>query len=249
MIRVNPTLRWPFLEDGDVDIDAFFIEFKSMTGLANDGQGMRAHEKLLTLGLCLRGSKHQIYEQILKVARRSGKEISSPQVVYEEVVDRMNEFRESTIEQQRRSQRLFEELVKGNRTTALQFRATFEAACDQLEVVGLAKNDRELLLSYLSKVGNRARVEIMKDRRDYGDKKGSRTWILGGRRTFFWWDWRSWRMKGGPFRWRPSLVKELRAEEGKEKEKEREREREATRFTQSPLRLRTQGLRLVFAFR
>ena len=23
VIRVNPTLRWPFLEDGDVDIDAF----------------------------------------------------------------------------------------------------------------------------------------------------------------------------------------------------------------------------------
>ena len=66
---------------------------------------------------------------------------------------------------------------------------------------------------------------------------------------FFWWDWRSWRTKDGPFKWRPSLAKEPRAEDEKEKEKGRERGREATRFRQLPLRLRTRRLRLVFAFR
>eukprot|EP00969_Alexandrium_andersonii_P015955 698338-Alexandrium_andersonii.AAC.1 len=45
-----------------------------------------------------------------------------------------------------------EALWKGNKT-AHRFEAQFEEAITELELAGLRKNDRELLLAYLQKVG------------------------------------------------------------------------------------------------
>jgi hypothetical protein len=81
VIRVTPNIRWPILGDNDGDIDGFMDEFRSMTGLANDGRGMKTTEMLLTLGGCLRGSKQLISGNILKIARRTKQDQSEPQVV------------------------------------------------------------------------------------------------------------------------------------------------------------------------
>ena len=173
VIKVSPVIRWPELGDNNCDIDGFFDEFHSMTGLVNDGRGMKIYEKLLTLGQCLKGGKNAIYTNLLKIARRTGQEKSNPQKVYDDVVARLNEFRESNLERQRRVQGHFESIRK-NRSSALEFLIVFEAAADELDTVGLHRCERELLLSYLDKVGDKARIDAMRDRRDYNDGAGIR---------------------------------------------------------------------------
>eukprot|EP00973_Karenia_brevis_P063124 8776175-Karenia_brevis.AAC.1 len=56
------------------------------------------------------------------------------------------------MEKQMRVLTEYEALWKGNKT-AHQFEAQFEEAITELELAGLGKNDRELLLAYLQKVG------------------------------------------------------------------------------------------------
>eukprot|EP00969_Alexandrium_andersonii_P184432 8148014-Alexandrium_andersonii.AAC.1 len=56
----------------------------------------------------------------------------------------------------------YEALWKGNKT-ARRFEALFEEAITELELVGLGRNDRELLLTCLQKVGPQAAAEIQKN--------------------------------------------------------------------------------------
>ena len=60
---------------------------------------------------------------------------------------------------------------KGNKT-AHQFEALFEEAVTELELVGLGKSQRELLLGYLQKVGPQSASEIQKDVRTWTDAGG-----------------------------------------------------------------------------
>ena len=178
VIRINPNVRWPKLADNDTDIDSFMDEFNAVTQLANDGRGMKVADKLLTLGQCLQGSKLLIYQNLVKNARRNMEIQTNPQKVYDEIVRRMEEFRESLLERQRRIQRDYQDIVKG-RLSALQFLPIYELAVDELTQVGLGKSDTDLLLAYLDKIGSRARMEILKDQRDRGDGAGIRqvkTW-------------------------------------------------------------------------
>ena len=55
---------------------------------------------------------------------------------------------------------------------AHQFEALFEEAVTELELVGLGKNQRELLLGYLQKVGPQSASEIQKDVRTWTDADG-----------------------------------------------------------------------------
>eukprot|EP00969_Alexandrium_andersonii_P202701 8956736-Alexandrium_andersonii.AAC.1 len=55
-------------------------------------------------------------------------------------------------------------LWKWNKT-AHQFEALFEELITVLGLVGLGRNDRELLLTYLQKVGPQSVAEIQKDLR------------------------------------------------------------------------------------
>jgi len=153
VIRVNPVIRWPTLGDRDNDVDNFLEEFTSMTGLANDGRGMKVSEMLLTLGSCLEGSKKLVYQHLMRVARRLGRVKTSPQEVFDEVVARLSEFKESLLERQRRVQGEFEDLTKRN-LSALNFLPLFERACDELDQANLHKGDVELLLAYFLKVGD-----------------------------------------------------------------------------------------------
>ena len=85
-----------------------------MTGLANDGRGMKVADMLLTLGQCLKGSKLLIYQNILRTARRTGEVDSDPQKVYDEIIHRLEEFRESLLERQRRVQQGLPGFDKGS---------------------------------------------------------------------------------------------------------------------------------------
>ena len=41
VIQIKPQVSWPTLGNNDHDIDAFFDEFEEVTGLCNDGKGMK----------------------------------------------------------------------------------------------------------------------------------------------------------------------------------------------------------------
>eukprot|EP00969_Alexandrium_andersonii_P073186 3228965-Alexandrium_andersonii.AAC.1 len=67
-----------------------------------------------------------------------------------EIKNRHMKFTETPAAKQMRALAEHEALWKGN-TTARRFEALFEEAITELELVGLGKNDRELLLTYLQK--------------------------------------------------------------------------------------------------
>ena len=165
-IQVKPTIRWPTLDDGDYKIDDFLKEFEATVGMANDAKGMLPSERLVCLGSCLRQSRHLVYKGVMKTARRNGKLVSDPAAVFDEVVARLLEFKEGIIERQTRVQTQWDGLVKG-KFTAVQFLPRFEEVVDELELHGLAKSERELLLGYLKRVGGSLHQEILKDRRSY----------------------------------------------------------------------------------
>eukprot|EP00969_Alexandrium_andersonii_P038078 1669202-Alexandrium_andersonii.AAC.1 len=71
-------------------------------------------------------------------------------------------FTEAPAEKQMRALAEYEAPWKGNKT-AHQFEALLEEAITELELTGLGKNDRVLLLTYLQKVGPQSAAEIQKD--------------------------------------------------------------------------------------
>eukprot|EP00969_Alexandrium_andersonii_P237501 10484201-Alexandrium_andersonii.AAC.1 len=70
-------------------------------------------------------------------------------------------FTETPAEKQMRVLAEYEALWKGNKN-AHEFEARFEECITELELVGLGRNDRELLLTYLQKVGPQNATEIQK---------------------------------------------------------------------------------------
>jgi hypothetical protein len=120
---------------------------------------------------CLRGSKEKIYKLIYKKHRKLGTLESDPDAVFEEIRDRHMKFVETPMERQMRVLGEWDALWKGQKT-ALQFEALFEEAVTELELAGLAKNERELLLGYLQKVGPQLAADIQKDVRAWKGKTG-----------------------------------------------------------------------------
>eukprot|EP00969_Alexandrium_andersonii_P226521 10003220-Alexandrium_andersonii.AAC.1 len=77
-------------------------------------------------------------------------------------------FIEAPTEKQMRVLAEYDALWKGNKA-AHQFEALFEEAITEVGLVGLGKNDRELLLTYMQKVGPQSAAEIQKGVRAWGD--------------------------------------------------------------------------------
>ena len=125
VLQVKPQISWPVLDDKDNDVDDFIDEFESTVGLANDGLGMADREKLRVLANCLRQSRKQVYKVVTKAARRAGTLESDPGAVYDQVIERLREFREGEIEKQTRVTNQWDALVKG-KLSALQFLPQFE---------------------------------------------------------------------------------------------------------------------------
>ena len=165
-IQVRPTLTWPQLGDEDYDVVGFLEEFEDTVGLANDCQGMNFKEKIRVLGQCLKQSRQKAFKVVTKAARQSGELNRDPEAVYNCICQRLMEFREGLIEQQTRVDRDFENCTKG-RLSAMQFLPVWENVIAELELKGIGKSERELLLGYLKRVGQNVRTEVLKDRRAY----------------------------------------------------------------------------------
>ena len=84
-IQVTPQLKWPNLGDEGPEsrqIQEFYDKYERICGLANDGQWMPDAELLRVLGNCLKGSRARVYENQMKIARRSGLDLTKPRKVY-----------------------------------------------------------------------------------------------------------------------------------------------------------------------
>ena len=173
-IKVSPTFKWPTLGDDGPDskeIEEFYEKYEDLCRLANDGRGMTPLEHLTTLVSCLRGSKEKIYKLIYRKHRRLGTVDEDPEEVFQEIRARHMKFTETPMERQMRVLGEFDALWKGQKT-AHQFEAAFEEALTELELAGLAKNDRELLLAYLQKIGAKLAAEVQEDVRAWKGADG-----------------------------------------------------------------------------
>ena len=72
-ITERPTMDWPHLGDEDVDVDDFFERFEETIGLANDGRGMNARERLRVLRSCLKQSRAKVYDVVLTRDKLEGR--------------------------------------------------------------------------------------------------------------------------------------------------------------------------------
>ena len=81
-------------------------------------------------------------------------------------------FIETPMERQMRELSEWDGLWKGQKS-AHQFEVVFEEAVTELELAGLGKNERELLLGYLQKVGLQTAAEVQKDVRTWKNADGT----------------------------------------------------------------------------
>ncbi|CAK0835569.1 unnamed protein product [Prorocentrum cordatum] len=176
-IQVKPHYSLPTLGDGDFDVDSFVEEFEEMVGLANDGAGMSATEMVRVLGTCLKGSRQRAYKVELQQARRSGRLSADPDEVYQSLKERLMEFKEGLLEKQQRLNAEWRTLSRG-KMSALEFQATFENIVAEMELAGMGKSDRDLLLSYLALIPPSHRAEVLKDRRVY-QRSGAQPEVRG----------------------------------------------------------------------
>ena len=49
MIRIEPKVQWPVLNNDDLEVEEFYEEFENICGLANDMKGLNPMERLLAL--------------------------------------------------------------------------------------------------------------------------------------------------------------------------------------------------------
>ena len=127
-------------------------KYEDICQLPNDGRGMLPADRLKTLRQCLEGYKEKIYVLHIKKHRKLGTLEKDPDAVYQEIKSRHMKFVESNMEREMRVTAAWDNLWMGSKTT-LEFEAAFEETVMELELVGLTKNQRELLLGYLQKVG------------------------------------------------------------------------------------------------
>ena len=173
-IRVNPTIQWPRLSDDGPycrEVDEFFDKFDETCALANDGEGMADRERLKVLASCLKGSRAKTYQVLHKKHRLLGEVDSDPGKVLSIIRAKLMRFVEGSMEKQMRVLAEWDNLIKG-KLSALDFEPRWEGALAELESVGLARNVRELMLNYLSKVGPALAAEIQKDMRAWPDGIG-----------------------------------------------------------------------------
>ena len=90
-------------------------------------------------------------------------------------------FVESNMEKQMRVLNEWEGLTKG-KLSALQFEPQWEESLAELEAIGLARNERELCLNYLTKIGPALASDVQRDMRAWPDGKGG----LVSRRVSTW---------------------------------------------------------------
>ena len=95
-IRVEPKISWPKLGDdntGGKDVIDFYERLEEIFGLANNGQGMSATERLVALKNCLSGSRKIIYENVWKASPKNGeRQPEDPEAVYRDIKKRLMKY-------------------------------------------------------------------------------------------------------------------------------------------------------------
>ena len=125
VIQVTPQLKWPILgNEGPKSrqIQEFYDKYERICGLANDGRGMPDVELLRVLGNCLKGSRARVYENEMKLARRTGLDLSDPRKAYDIIKSNMMRFRETDEERGRKVRLALKQHVHSRRTLALRSR-------------------------------------------------------------------------------------------------------------------------------
>jgi len=148
-IQIKPNIAWPSLGDNDYDVEQFFLEFEEIVGLANDGAGMGWAEMVRVLGNTLKGSRHKAYSVVYKAGRHLLG--IAPGELYQKVKVRLMEFKEGVLEKQQRLDQEWRHLFRGKKS-ALEFAPVFEEIVSNLELAGVGKSERDVLLHYLSTI-------------------------------------------------------------------------------------------------
>ena len=171
--KVEPRLPFPNYGDdgsGGREAEDFFEKFEDITSLANDGDGMSDKEMVMTLRLCLKGSRKTIYENILKEKKETLVLPDGYGEVYRLVKVRLLKFLETPVERQMRVTAKWRDLQKKKGQTALQFEAEWEKVHAELEEIGLGVKPMEKFLEYIIKVGYPINEQIRMDRRPRSDR-------------------------------------------------------------------------------
>ena len=176
-IKVEPRVTWPKLGDESVgkEVLEFYDSIEGIFALANNGQGMSAHEQLVALKNCLHGSRKVIYDNVLKRAKNLEGKVEDWQGVYDAIKRRLLKFCETAMEKQLRVRKEWENLWKNKGMSALQFEAKWEEGLRDKEECGLEMSELEKFLAYIEKMGPSLGEEIRKDRRPRPDNAGGAT--------------------------------------------------------------------------
>ena len=100
VVKITAEINWPVLTDQDKSVDQFIRNFELTIGCANEGKGMKRSDALLVLGQCLRGSRLQVYHQILTREMMTRTVPRDPEEEYQEILGRLREFAEGQFERQ-----------------------------------------------------------------------------------------------------------------------------------------------------
>jgi hypothetical protein len=174
VIRIEPKVQWPVLNNDDLEVEEFYEEFENICGLANDMKGLNPMERLLALKTTLRGSRAEIYDNVRKYCTEDGSFAKDPDKVYELIKNKLLTFRKTYEEKQTTALAEWTNLYKAN-LTALEFETRWEKVINKLKRYGLERQPQELLLGYYCKINSLTAKEIKKDRRIYQNADGSET--------------------------------------------------------------------------
>ena len=120
-----------------------------VVGLANDGRGLSWREMVRTIVSCLKGSRAKAAKVEIKSCR--ARSIDDQREVWDKIRLRLMEFQEGLLERQQRLDKEWQTLSRGKKS-ALEFAPLFESQVAEMELAGVGKSDRDLLLRYLATV-------------------------------------------------------------------------------------------------
>ena len=95
VIRIEPKVHWPILNDDDLEVEEVYEEFESICRLANDMRGLAPMEKLLALKTSLRGSRSEIYDNVKNTCTEDCSFTKDPETVYDLIKGKLLRFRKT----------------------------------------------------------------------------------------------------------------------------------------------------------
>ena len=96
-VQIKPVLVWPIFGDNDRDLDRFLEEFYNTVRMANNGSGVPDAEALILLRGCLKGSRKQAADVVVKLAQEEGLMINRHATVIDRIKEKLAEFKESEL--------------------------------------------------------------------------------------------------------------------------------------------------------